>query len=140
MTQPDELSGVLRPVAAARGLPNPHYISDEVFALERDRVLFAAWAGIGFAKDIPEPGDAMPVDFLGQPLVLVRNRDGAVKLFQNTCRHRGMILVEAEEARRGDPLPLPFLVLRARRPPRHTPHVGGPGHNTIPTSTATTSA
>ena len=133
MTVHDDLADVLRPVDSARGLPNAHYVSDEVFTLERDAVLFANWAGIGFAKDVPDPGDAMPVDFLGQPLLILRGRDGAVKVFQNTCRHRGMILVEARKKLGG--------VIRC---PYHswcygldghlvtTPHVGGPGHNTDP--------
>ncbi len=126
-----DLSPVLAPVATARGLPNAHYTSDEVFAEEREKVLFANWSGIGFAKDIPEPGDAHPIDFVGMPLVAVRTRDGEVKVHQNTCRHRGMILVDQ-----------PKKVGGVIRCPYHswcyaltgelvaTPHVGGPGHNT----------
>ena len=52
-----DLSGVLQPVETAHGLPNAHYISDEVFAQERHAVLFANWSSIGFAHDIPNPGD-----------------------------------------------------------------------------------
>jgi phenylpropionate dioxygenase-like ring-hydroxylating dioxygenase large terminal subunit len=124
---------VLRPVAQARGLPNAHYVSDEVFALERERVLFASWAGIGFAKDVPEPGDARPIDFLGQPLVAVRTRDGAVKVFQNTCRHRGMILVDAPK-KLGGVIRCPYHSWCYSLDGRlvTTPHVGGPGQNTAP--------
>ena len=124
------LNAVLQPVAVARGLPNDHYVSEETFQAERQAVLFANWAAIGFGRDL-EPGEAMPIDFVGQPLVAVRNRDGSVKVFQNTCRHRGMILVEEKKPVGG--------VIRC---PYHswcyaltgelvaTPHVGGPGHNT----------
>lgn len=126
-----DLSGVLRDVETARGLPNAHYVSHEVYEEEKQAVLYANWAGIGFAADIPEHGDAMPVDFLGVPLVAVRDKDGAVNVFQNTCRHRGMILVSEKRRLRG-----------TFRCPYHswcygldgklvtTPHVGGPGHNT----------
>ena len=118
-------------IGLANGLPNRHYTSDDVFGEERTSVLFSNWAGIGFAKDIPEPGDVRPVDFVGMPLLLVRDRDGIVRVFQNTCRHRGMILVEE-----------PGNIPGAIRCPYHswcyalngdlraTPHVGGPGHNT----------
>ncbi len=124
------LSQVLRPVATARGLPNAHYVSDAMFKAERNKVLFANWAAIGFAKDL-EPGEAMPVEFVGQPLLAVRTREGQVKVFQNTCRHRGMILVE-EKRRVGGTIRCPYhswcYALTGELVA--TPHVGGPGHNT----------
>lgn len=124
------LSDVLSPVANARGLPNAHYVSDETFAAEREAVLFANWSAIGFAKDLGE-GEAMPVDFVGLPLVAVRTREGAVKVFQNTCRHRGMILVD-EKKKVGGVIRCPYhswcYALTGELVA--TPHVGGPGHNT----------
>ena len=80
-----DLSAVLTDVTRARGLPNAHYIDDDVFAAERQSVLFANWSAVGFAKDIPDAGDVSPIDFLGMPLLLVRDKDGAVNVFQNTC-------------------------------------------------------
>lgn len=124
------LSEVLQDVSTAKGLPNAHYVDPAVFEEEKHAVLFANWTGIGFGKDIPEPGDAKPVEFLGMPLVLVRDRDGEIGVFQNTCRHRGMILIDKPQKIRG-----------AIRCPYHSwcyglngrlvsaPHVGGPGHN-----------
>ena len=76
MANASQLTQVLEPVSTAKGLPNDHYVSDEVFAQEREAVLFANWAAIGFAKDL-EPGEANPIDFVGLPLVAVRDRDGA---------------------------------------------------------------
>lgn len=126
-----DLSSVRQPVDRANGLPNAHYIDPDVFAEERDAVLFKTWAGVAVAADVPEKGDAKPVDFLGMPLLLLRDREGVVRVFQNTCRHRGMILVEE-----------PTKIEGALRCPYHswcyklsgelvsTPHVGGPGQNT----------
>jgi len=86
---------------------------------------------LAVASEVPEPGDAKPIEFLGIPLLLIRGRDGVVRVFENICRHRGMILV-AE----------PKKIEGAIRCPYHswcygtdgrlfsTPHVGGPGHNT----------
>jgi phenylpropionate dioxygenase-like ring-hydroxylating dioxygenase large terminal subunit len=88
------LDAVLSPIESAKGLPNDHYINDEVFAEEKQAVLFNNWSAIGTAKDIPNVGDAKPIDFVGMPLVMIRSETGAVNVFQNTCRHRGMILVE----------------------------------------------
>ncbi|MEJ6404976.1 aromatic ring-hydroxylating oxygenase subunit alpha [Yoonia sp. 2307UL14-13] len=130
MNSHDPLGPVMQPINRARGLPNAHYIDQAVFDAEKRRLLFANWAGIGFAHDVAEPSDAKPVDFLGMPLLILRDRAGVVRVFQNTCRHRGMILVDTPGKIRG-----------AIRCPYHswcydldgtlksTPHVGGPGHN-----------
>jgi len=86
---------------------------------------------LAVTSDVPEIGDAKPIDFLGIPLLLVRDRENNVRVFQNSCRHRGMILVSA-----------PKKIDGAIRCPYHswcystagklvsTPHVGGAGHNT----------
>ncbi|MBT8409394.1 MAG: aromatic ring-hydroxylating dioxygenase subunit alpha [Alphaproteobacteria bacterium] len=125
------LSEVLKPVAEARGLPNAHYVSDEMFAAEREAVLFDTWAGLTVGAQVPQPGDAIPVSFLGMPLVAVRGRDGQVRVFQNTCRHRGMILV-SEKGKVGNVIRCPYhswsYALSGEL--KATPHVGGPGHNT----------
>lgn len=131
MTIQTDLAGVMAPLTQARGLPNEHYTSCDTFDEEKRTVLFANWSGIGFGKDVPEPGDAMPLDFVGMPLLIIRDHDGSIGVFQNTCRHRGMILVEE-----------PKKITGAIRCPYHswcyalngdlrtTPHIGGPGHNT----------
>ncbi|MDZ7710953.1 MAG: SRPBCC family protein [Roseovarius sp.] len=136
MNQPQIESGtalaqVRTSVEAARGLPNAHYTDPTMFNEERHALLFSQWAGLAVAAEVPEPGDAKPLEFLGLPLLLIRDKEGTVRVFENICRHRGMILVEA-----------PRRIEGAIRCPYHswcystkgalvsTPHVGGPGHNT----------
>lgn len=126
-----DLSTVLKPIEQANGLPNAHYIDPEVFAEEKQSVLFDNWAGLAVAADVPAVGDAVPITFLGMPVLVVRDTANNVRVFQNTCRHRGMILVEE-----------PRKIEGAIRCPYHswcystdgrlvsTPHVGGPGQNT----------
>ncbi|MGB7260887.1 MAG: aromatic ring-hydroxylating dioxygenase subunit alpha [Albidovulum sp.] len=125
------LSPVMKSVNEAKGLPNAHYISPVTFDLEKRAVLFANWSGIGFGKDIPDVGDAKPVEFLGMPLLLVRDADGTVGVFQNTCRHRGMILVDKPQNIRGTiRCPYHSWCYSLKGALRSTPHVGGPGFNT----------
>ncbi|MEJ1993715.1 MAG: hypothetical protein P8X75_00695 [Limibacillus sp.] len=59
------LKSVLAPVESARGLPNELYIDQDAFLAEKKAVFQRNWAGIGFAKDIAERGDALPITFLG---------------------------------------------------------------------------
>ncbi len=127
------LDAVLTSVEKARGLPNEHYVDNVIFEEERKSVLFANWSGIGFGKDIPEAGDAQPVEFLGMPLLLVRDRDGQIGVFQNTCRHRGMILVpEATKIRGAIRCPYHSWCYSLKGELKSTPHVGGPGNNLHP--------
>ncbi|MEE2946076.1 MAG: aromatic ring-hydroxylating dioxygenase subunit alpha [Pseudomonadota bacterium] len=130
MTLHSELSSVLSDVHTANGLPNAHYTDSAVFDEEKRAVLFANWSGVGFGKDIPEPGDAKPVDFLGMPLLLVRDRSGAIGVFQNTCRHRGMILVDKPK-KIGGVIRCPYhsWCYGLDGSLKATPHVGGPGQN-----------
>ncbi|MEL6508375.1 MAG: aromatic ring-hydroxylating dioxygenase subunit alpha [Pseudomonadota bacterium] len=131
MTIQTDLGAVMTSVAQAKGLPNAHYVSPEVFEEERQAVLFDHWAGVGFGKDVPEIGDAMPVDFLGMPLLIVRDREGEVGVFQNTCRHRGMILVKEPRKIEGAiRCPYHSWCYSLKGELKSTPHVGGPGRNT----------
>ena len=123
-----DLTTVLKPIEEARGLPNACYISDEYFETEKKQIFFSNWAAFAFISDAPNPGDVCPLDLLGMPLLLVRNKQGELKVFQNVCRHRGMILVEEPCHLRG-PIRCPYhswsydydgnLV--------RTPYVGGVG-------------
>ena len=124
------ISNVLRPIEAANGLPNAFYTDHDVYEAEK-RVLFAStWACMGFAKDVPDKGDANPVTFLGQPLLVVRGEDDEVKVFQNVCRHRGMILVaEKTTLRSAIRCPYHSWCYNFDGSLRTTPHVGGPGKN-----------
>ncbi len=78
----------------AHGLPPAAYTSEDFFALE-NRTLFAdGWVFAGFAHELAKPGDAVPANVAGMPVLLLRGRDGEVRAFHNVCRHRGAILVE----------------------------------------------
>jgi choline monooxygenase len=131
--RPSALADVLAPIDRARGLPNAHYTDPATIAAENRACLETTWAAIGVGADVPGAGDAKPLDFLGQPLLMLRDDAGAVRVFYNICRHRGMILVDE-----------PRKIEGAIRCPYHswcyakdgrlvsTPHVGGPGQNAHP--------
>ena len=101
------LDAVLQSTDMAKGLPNVHYISPEVYAIEREHLFFKSWSALAFEADVPNKGDAYPVEFMGVPMLLVRGRDGDVNVFQNTCRHRGMILVDKPTHLKG-PIRCPY--------------------------------
>ncbi len=92
----DELKRVGETLASPVGLPNATYTEETFFTFERTQVLARTWAGIGFSSSLAEPGYAIPVDFMGLPVLLVRDRESRVRVFHNVCSHRGMKLVSDE--------------------------------------------
>ena len=126
----EALAAVQRPTAQARGLPNAAYTSEAAFRLERERIFTRTWSCIGVASDVREPGDVKPVELLGLPLLMVRGRDGALRVFHNVCSHRGLKLCDGA-GRVGNVIRCPYhswaYDLDGRL--RATPQVGGPGRH-----------
>ena len=40
-------------------------------------------------EELPKPGDHLVLDIVGESILVVRNRQGALRAFYNVCRHRG---------------------------------------------------
>lgn len=74
----------------ATTLPPIAYGSDELFALESDKVFKAGWVPLCRAEQVATPGSYYSIDLLGTPLVVTRDRDGVLRVLSRTCRHRWM--------------------------------------------------
>lgn len=83
-----------RPLAEATALPKPLYVSDEIFALEQERIFAKGWLCAGRADEIAKPGDYMTFEHGAQPVIIIRGIDGDIYARANVCRHRMMRLVE----------------------------------------------
>lgn len=124
----ETLDEVRKPLAEAAGMPNAVYIDDALFEQERDEVLGKTWAALGFTSDLPTNGFAKPVDFMGLPLAIMRNRDGEYKVFHNVCSHRGMILLTEETEVEGMVrCPYHSWTYDLNGNLKGTPHIGGVG-------------
>ncbi len=75
------------------GLPSVAYTDSDFYELETRQLFARAWAFIGFAHDLAQVGDVMPVHVAGMPLVLVRGANRKIRAFHNVCRHRNLKLV-----------------------------------------------
>ena len=83
----------LRSLVQADRVHRDLYLSDELYALEQQRLFRKAWVYVGHASQIPQPGDYLTQDIAGQPLVIVRQADGSIKVLHNRCAHKGTQLV-----------------------------------------------
>ena len=69
------------------------YLSEELFALEQERLFARAWIFVGHASQVPNPGDYVTAEIAGRPLILVRHQDGALHVLMNRCAHKGTMIV-----------------------------------------------
>ena len=81
--------GLARPTHLAEGLPG-HFYGPSFFALEQETLFASSWCAVSVASALPNPGDVLPIDLVGWPIILVRGRDNEVRAFHNICRHRAM--------------------------------------------------
>lgn len=91
-----------------RGLPGWTYHSQAMFDLERDHVLLTHWQVAGHTCDIPNPGDWLAFDILGERAVIMRGQDGTVRAFHNLCRHRGARVVDGAQGHCKGAMVCPF--------------------------------
>ena len=79
----------------AKGLPASIYTDPDFFALEKERLFPNVWVGIGFESDVPNVGDAVPMEVGGSPLILCRDKSSQIQVLHNVCRHRATVVLEA---------------------------------------------
>lgn len=81
---------VATPVEEAHGLPPEAYLSEELYELELEYLFRRDWVCIGREEEAAHPGDFFTFELAGEPLVVVRSRDGKLRALSNVCRHRYM--------------------------------------------------
>ncbi|WP_116996001.1 aromatic ring-hydroxylating oxygenase subunit alpha [Desertimonas flava] len=71
--------------------------SPEVFALEQERIWGRTWLYLGHESEIPNPNDFVVRTLGGRPLIFCRDADGGVRVYYNSCPHRGTTLCRETE-------------------------------------------
>lgn len=79
------------PQGGATRVPYWAYSDPQVYQREMD-VIFCgdSWAYVGLDVEIPNPGDFKQGSIGNRPLVMCRDEDGVVHVFENRCAHRGV--------------------------------------------------
>ncbi len=85
-----------RPLEEATSMPKQVYLSDELNALEQQKIFDHEWVCVGRTDDIPNPGDYRTFDLGKQPLVIIRQKDSSIVAMSNICLHRMMRIVEGQ--------------------------------------------
>src|SRR5690348_3875827 len=73
------------------------FVNEQIYAEEQERIFARAWLFIGHESQIPNPGDYAAARMGEEAVILCRDRTGAVHVFLNSCRHRGMKVCRYDE-------------------------------------------
>lgn len=84
------------------------YLREDVFALEMERLWARAWLFVGHDSQVPQAGDAWATTLAGQPVMMLRGHDGAVRVLHNRCAHKGAPLRPEGASHAGQTLRCPY--------------------------------
>ena len=116
MTVKSEMLAELGRHRPGHTLAGRFYSDPAFYQLDLENIWRREWLFVGHDCEIPKPGDYFTLQVGDHPVVVVRSRDGAIRAFHNTCRHRGSRICSAEKRLRAAArVPLSQLELRARR-------------------------
>ena len=59
-------------------------------------IISTSWQWVCHAEKLREPGAWLSIEIAGNPLVVLRDREGVLRAFYNVCKHRAMRLLEGE--------------------------------------------
>lgn len=86
-------------LAEASTPPALWYTDRRIFALERSTVFANCWQVVGRDAQLQEPGQFLSCEIAGEPIFIVRGRDGILRGFYNVCRHHAAAVVNECEGR-----------------------------------------
>ena len=94
MTSGADIMHLLRTRPREHSLPQPFYIDADVFKMDMEAVWHREWLCVGAECEVAAPGQYITMDVGTSSVIVVRDNDGALQAFHNTCRHRGSRLLD----------------------------------------------
>jgi len=99
MPTPSPKPEVNAEIESAHTLASNFYTDPSILELEKSRIFRRIWQLVGTlsqpcgerngaALTIADPETYFPVDVAGEPVVVVRDKQGTLRAFSNVCRHR----------------------------------------------------
>ena len=77
-----------------KGLPSKAYTDNKYWVKECERVFSNNWVFAGFAHELKNIGDVVPITVAGMPILILKNKEEKIVAFHNVCSHRCLKLVE----------------------------------------------
>lgn len=80
-------------------LPRELYVSEAAFQFDADVMLKSVWLYACTVAHVKQAGDYFLFELGSNSIIIVRGRDGQVRAFWNSCRHRGSRICEQQRGR-----------------------------------------
>jgi phenylpropionate dioxygenase-like ring-hydroxylating dioxygenase large terminal subunit len=96
----DLIANVSAPFEQAHAMPPSVYTSEAFLDHEIKDVFAKEWVAVGRADALKRPGDYLTYELAGQPILVIRDQDGALRAMSNVCLHRMSTLLEGTGNRR----------------------------------------
>lgn len=83
-------------LSRATTLPARWYADPAFLAPEKEKLFWRTWQPVGYVDRLARPGDFCACDIVGEPLVVVRNAAGTLRVLSNVCRYRASTIACGE--------------------------------------------
>ena len=82
------------PFERAHAMPKSVYTSPDFARAEQEHIFAKDWLCAGRVESLANPGDYMTMTIAGEPVIILRDREGVLRGMSNVCRHRMSTLLE----------------------------------------------
>lgn len=99
MTHPSKTLELILERRPRHALPRELYLDDGVYQDDLDQIWHREWIFACHTIEIKKPGEFTTLQIGDYPVVIVRDDQGNINAFHNSCRHRGSRLCSAEKGK-----------------------------------------
>ncbi|MBJ6134147.1 aromatic ring-hydroxylating dioxygenase subunit alpha [Ochrobactrum sp. Q0168] len=92
-----EMLGLLTGRDPNFSLEQKFYTDPDFYKLDLENIFYRDWLFVGHDCELPKTGSYMTVQVGAYPVVIVRDAQGSIRAFHNSCRHRGSRICSAEK-------------------------------------------
>lgn len=85
----NHLNSALDACETGYSFPSALYHDPDVLAAELEGIFYKEWLFATVEAELPEPGDYVTLTIGKAPIIVLRDHDGDIRAFYNSCRHRG---------------------------------------------------
>ncbi|MEO0360977.1 MAG: Rieske 2Fe-2S domain-containing protein, partial [Pseudomonadota bacterium] len=81
-------ANVAVPFERASAMPRSVYTSEAFLKRELEDLFAREWYCVGRVDQFQTPGDYVATELAGRPILVIRDKGGALRALSNVCRHR----------------------------------------------------
>ncbi|WP_291726653.1 ring-hydroxylating oxygenase subunit alpha [Leisingera sp. F5] len=89
-------NGYSENASASRSLRAEAYTDPAWHQVDLREIISRTWQWVCHVEKLREPGSYTTIEIAGQPIAVVRDRDGVLRAFYNVCKHRAHELLSGE--------------------------------------------